>query len=36
VAEPEGKEQTERYRRRWEDNIKMDVRDIENGFMDWI
>ena len=26
----------ERSRRRWEDNIKMDVQEVEWGGMDWI
>jgi hypothetical protein len=30
------KERVERPRRRWEDNIKMDIREIEWGGMDWI
>ena len=25
-----------RERRRWEDNIKMDLQELGNGFMDWI
>jgi hypothetical protein len=28
VGKPEGKRQLERPRRRWEDNIKMDLREI--------
>jgi hypothetical protein len=32
VRKPEGK----RHRRRWEDNIKMDLREIGWGGMDWI
>jgi hypothetical protein len=35
VGKPEGKRQLERPRRRWVDNIKMDLRDIGVG-MDWI
>jgi hypothetical protein len=33
---PEGKEPLGRSRRRWVDNIKMDLRDIEWDCMDWI
>jgi hypothetical protein len=36
VVKPEGKEQLERYRHRWEDDIRMDVREIGKGGMDWI
>jgi hypothetical protein len=35
VGKPEGKRPLERLRRRWEDNIKMDLREIEWGDMDW-
>ena len=31
VEKPEG-----RPRRRWEDNIKMDLQEVEYGNMDWI
>jgi hypothetical protein len=31
-----GKRPLGRSRRRWEDNIKMDLREIEWGGMDWI
>jgi hypothetical protein len=31
VGKPEGRRQLERPRRRWEDNIKMDLRDFEWG-----
>jgi hypothetical protein len=34
--EPEGKRPLGRPRRRQEDDIKMDLRDIEWGVMDWI
>jgi hypothetical protein len=27
---------TERHRRRWEDNIKMDLKEVERGGMHWI
>jgi hypothetical protein len=36
VGRPEGKRPLERPRRRWEDNIKMDLREIEFGDVDWI
>jgi hypothetical protein len=36
VGKPEGKRPLERPRLRWEDNIKMDLREIEWGGMDWI
>jgi hypothetical protein len=36
VGKPEGKGPPGRPRRRWEDNIKMDLREIECGGMDWI
>jgi hypothetical protein len=36
VVEPEGKRPPGVPRRRWEDNIKMDVREIVWGSMDWI
>jgi hypothetical protein len=36
VGEPEGKRPLERQRRRLEDNIKMDLREIGWGGMDWI
>jgi len=35
VRKPEGKRQLERPRRRWEDNIKMDLREVEGGG-DWM
>jgi hypothetical protein len=35
VGKPEGKRQVGSPRRRWEDNIKMDLRGIGWG-MDWI
>jgi hypothetical protein len=35
VGKPEGKKLLERSRRRWEDNIKMDLREIGWGVMDW-
>jgi len=36
VGKPEGKEPIERPRRRWEDNIKMDLQEVGCGGMDWI
>jgi hypothetical protein len=34
VGKPEGRRMLERPRRRWEDNIKMDVQEVECGVMD--
>jgi hypothetical protein len=36
VRRPEGRRPLGRPRRRWEDNIKMDLRKIEFGDVDWI
>jgi hypothetical protein len=36
VGKPEGKRPLEKPRHRREDNIKMDFREIEWGYMDWI
>jgi hypothetical protein len=36
VGTPEGKRPLEKSRRRWEDNIRMDLREIGWGGMDWI
>jgi hypothetical protein len=36
VGKPEGKRPLVRPGRRWEDNIKMDVREIGWGRTDWI
>jgi len=36
VGKPEGKRPLGRPRRRWEDNIKMDLQEVECGVMDWI
>jgi len=36
VGKPEGKVPFERSRRRWDDNIKMDLRDVVRGGIDWI
>ena len=36
VGKPERRRPLERSRRRWEDNIKMDLQEVECGGMDWI
>ena len=36
VGEPQGKRPLARPRRRWEDNIKMDLQEVECGGLDWI
>jgi hypothetical protein len=36
VARPEGRRPLERPRCRWEDNIKMDLRELWFGDVDWI
>jgi len=36
VGEPEGKRPLGRPRRRWEDNIKMDLQEVGCGCVDWI
>jgi len=36
VGKPEGKRTFGRTRRRWEDNIKMDLQEMVLGVMDWI
>jgi hypothetical protein len=36
VGKPEGKRPLGRSRRRWEDNIKMDLQEVGCGSMDWI
>jgi hypothetical protein len=36
VGKPEGKRPLRGQRRRWEDNIKMGLSEIEWGGMDWI
>jgi len=36
VGNPEGKRPLGRPRLRWEDNIKMDLREVECGGIDWI
>jgi hypothetical protein len=36
VGKPEGKRPLGRPRRRWENNIKMDLQEVGFGGMDWI
>jgi len=36
VGKPEGKRPLERPRRRWVDNITMDLKEVGCGCMDWI
>jgi hypothetical protein len=36
IGRPEGKRPLGRPRRRWEDNIKMDLKEIGFGNVDWI
>jgi len=36
VGKPEVKRPLGRPRRRWEDNIKMDIQEVGCGGMDWI
>jgi hypothetical protein len=36
MRKPEGKRPLGSQRRRWVDNIKMDLREIGGGGMDWI
>jgi len=36
VGTPEGGRQVGRFRRRWENNIKMDLKELGWGGMDWI
>jgi hypothetical protein len=36
VGKPEGKRPLGKSRRRWEDNIKMDLQKVGCGDMDWI
>jgi len=35
VGKPEGRRILGRPRRRWVDNIKMDLQEVEHGYMDW-
>jgi len=36
VGKPEGKKPLGRPRRRWEDDIKMDLQEVKCGVVDWI
>jgi hypothetical protein len=36
VGKPQGKRPLGRFRRRWEDYIKMDLKEVECGGVDWI
>jgi hypothetical protein len=36
VGKPEGKRPLVRPRRRWEDNIKIDLEEVDREGMDWI
>ena len=36
VGKPEEKRQLGRTKRRWEDNIQMDLQEVGCGCMDWI
>jgi hypothetical protein len=36
VGRPEGRRALRRPRRRWEDNIKMDFREVRNWGMDYV
>jgi hypothetical protein len=36
VGKPEGKSSLGRPRRRWEDNIKMDLQEVGEGRGDWM
>jgi hypothetical protein len=36
IVKPEGKRPLRRPRRKWEDNIKMDLSNISSGSVDWI
>ena len=36
VGKPEGKRPLRRPRRRWEDNIKMNLKEVGCGGIDWI
>jgi hypothetical protein len=36
MGKPEGKTPLGRYRRKWEKNIKMDLRETGWGGMDWV
>ena len=36
VGKPEGKSPLGRPRRRWEDNIEMDLQEVRRGCVDWM
>ena len=36
VGKPEGRRPLGRSRRRWVDNIRMDLQEVGRGYMDWI
>ena len=36
MGKPEGRRLLRRPRRRWVDNIRMDLQDVECRYMDWI
>jgi len=36
VGKPEGKRPLGRPKRRWTDNIRMDLQEVGCGYMDWI
>ena len=36
VAKPEGKRPLGKPRRKWEDNIKMDLQEVGGGLGDWM
>ena len=36
VGKPEGRRSLGRRRRRWVDNIRMDLQELRFGYMDWI
>ena len=36
VGKPEGRRPLRKPRRRWEDNIKMDLQEVERGCGDWM
>ena len=36
MGKPEGKRPVGRHRRRWEDNIKMDLQEVWCGDEDWV
>ena len=36
VWKPEGRRPLKRHRRRWEDNIRLDLREVGCGCVDWM